>query len=161
MVHNDEQPFNVPHVNCGLRTFGIHACVAKFSYKPSRPLRGLNYRRDAFSIAYLRVNIFKIVPMLLAKRKLLRRGLEEDRGRMCSQTLSSSHRLLLSSQPNLRFNNPLLLDPTHRRMAVNCHLPTTSLFQTILDKERGVIGPANLLLSFLVLAVHYCRQVIR
>ena len=109
MVHNDEQPFNVPHhVNCGLRTFGIHACVAKFSYKPSRPLRGLNYRRDAFSIAYLRVNIFKIVPMLLAKRKLLRRGLEEDRGRMCSQTLSSSHRLLLSSQPNLRFNNPLL-----------------------------------------------------
>ena len=36
-------------------------------------------------------------------------SLEEDRGRMCSQTLSSSHRLLLSSQPNLRFNNPLLL----------------------------------------------------
>ena len=72
MVHNDEQPFNVPHVNCGLRTFGIHACVAKLAHKPSRPLRGLNYRFAAFSIAYLHVNIFKFVQMLLAKRKLLR-----------------------------------------------------------------------------------------
>ena len=106
MVRNDEQPFNVPHhVNCGLRTFGIHACAAKLAHKPSRPLQ----TQCLFNCFYLHVNIFKFVQMLLAKRKLLRRVLEEDWGRMCSQTLSSSHRLLLSSQPNLRFNNPLLL----------------------------------------------------
>ena len=43
-------------------------------------------------------------------------------------------------------------DPTHRRMAVNCHLATTSigetLFQTIVDQERGKIGPASLLHSW-------------
>ena len=71
MVHNDEQPFNVPHVNCGLRTFGIHACVANFSNKPFRPLRGLNYRLDAFSITYLPVNIFIVVQMLLEQAQKL------------------------------------------------------------------------------------------
>ena len=70
MVHNDEQPFNVPHVNCGLRTFGIHAGVAKFSYKPSRPLRGLNYRRDAFSIA---CKYFQICSNVISKKKIAKK----------------------------------------------------------------------------------------
>ena len=145
MVHNDEQPFNVPHVNCGLRTFGIHACVAKFSHKPSRPQRGLNYRFAAFSITFLPVNIFIFVQMLLAKRKLLRRVLEEDRGRMCSQTLSSSHRLLLSSQPNLRFNN---------QPPVKCHCKDTT---TSLQYPDCVIKKPNQIVSTQGDIIHYLR----
>ena len=142
MVHNDEQPFNVPHhVNCGLRTFGIHACVAKLAHKPSRPLQ----TQCLFNCFYLHVNIFKFVQMLLAKRKLLRRVLEEDWGRMCSQTLSSSHRLLLSSQPNLRFNN---------QPPVKCHCKDTT---TSLQYPDCVIKKPNQIVSTQGDIIHYLR----